>query len=148
MNLYDFFVSFPYLHIFPIFPYSPISIYFICSCIRISIGSAGCPATCVFSFFIFVAWGRGVFFLWFFDVGVVDGFRSVLRLASRFAFRLVSSFTPFRPSARFPVSLFAPFSVPPFCSFLRLGVSGGRFVGRAIFVSSLGAGGRLFFFVS
>lgn len=71
---------------------------------------------CFFHFFIFVAWGRGVFFLWFFGVGVVDGFRSVLRAASRFAFRLVSSFAPsrrfalrsvssFRSSSRFSPSL-------------------------------------------
>lgn len=51
---------------------------------------------------------RGVFFLWFFGVGSVDGFRPVYRFAPRLAF---------------PVSPFSPSFAPPFrfvCSFWRI----------------------------
>lgn len=75
---------------------------------------ACCPATCFFIFHFFCGVGetgcRGVFFLWFFGVGIVDVFRPFL------VSFVVPSFAPFRPSVRFssrpsvrfPVSLLAP----------------------------------------
>lgn len=51
---------------------------------------------------------RGVFFLWFFGVGIVDGFRSAFRFA---------------PRPVLPVSPFSPSFAPPFrfvCSFGRV----------------------------
>lgn len=91
----------------------------------------------------------GCVFLVVFCVGVVDGFRSVLRSASRFAFRLVPSFasllvSPFAPSRRFAFRSAlrsALLFVSPF------GRVGGRFVGRAVFVSSLGLAGVCIFCV-
>lgn len=118
---------------------------------------AGCPChLCFFHFFIL--WNEGgvcfscdflVSVLWMVFVPLLVSF-----FIPFFGPFLVSSFVPFfaplrlsfRPSARFLVSFLGSLSVPPFCSFLRLGVSGGRFVGRAVFVSSSGAGGRLFLF--
>lgn len=130
-SLYPFHIhiSFPYSHILP-YPYiSHIPVF-----IFLSISLVALPL--VFSFLIFMVWKRGVFFLWFFGVGVVDGFRIVLHPVSRFALRFVSSL------------------VPPFCSFFRFALrpafrsaSSFRFsvlacrmvdfVGRAVFVSSL-----------
>ena len=92
---------------------------------------ACCPATCffIFHFSFFCGVERGVFFLWFFGVGIVDGFRSVFRPVSRFVLRFV-----------LPVSFFAPFFGLSCVSFVRLGVSwGGSFgTGRC-----LGRGGWL-----
>lgn len=83
-----------------------------------------------------------MFFLWFFGVGIVDGFqsafrpapRSVLRSVSFLALSLVSlldPFCPFRPSPRL--------SLRPFVSFVRLGVSwGGSFgTGRCLWARRL-----------
>ena len=64
----------------------------------------------IFHFFCIVGgigW-RGVFFLWFFGVGIVDGFRSAFRFA---------------PRPVLPVSPFSPSFAPPFrfvCSFGRV----------------------------
>lgn len=106
------------------------------------------PATCVFLFLW--RWG-GVCFscgflvsvLWMFSASSSSrlSFRSSLRPVPRFAFRsAIRLVFPFRSSPRL--------SARPIVSFLRLGVSGGRFVGRAVFVSSLGLAGVYFFFVS
>lgn len=82
-----------------------------------------------------------MFFLWFFGVGIVDGFRPAFRsdprpafLVSFLAMSLVSffgSFCPFRPSPRL--------SLRPFVSFVRLGVSwGGSFgTGRCLWAGRL-----------
>lgn len=106
------------------------------------------PATCVFLFLW--RWG-GVCFscgflvsvLWMFSASSSSrlSFRSSLRPVPRFAFRsAIRLVFPFRSSPCL--------SARPIVSFLRLGVSGGRFVGRAVFVSSLGLAGVYFFFVS
>lgn len=118
-------ISFPYSHILP-YPYIPhihVSIF-------LSVPSVALPP--VFSHFSFfcIVGGigcRGVFFLWFFSVGSVDGFRPAFRSAPRpvflvsfFAPSLVSffgSFCSFRSSPRL--------SLRPFVSFVRLGVSWG-----------------------
>lgn len=76
------------------------------------------------------------FFLWFFGVGIVDGFRPAFRFALRLAFpvsflasflvSLFGPFCPFRPSLRF--------SACPAFRFVRFGVSwGGSFeTGRCL----------------
>lgn len=104
---------------------------------------ACCPATCFFIFHFCGVGNGGVFFLWFFGVGIVDGFRSAFRFA---------------PRPVLPVSPFSPSFAPPFrfvCSFgcvieaVRAAVfgagrlacrlawrDGGAFVVCAVFVSS------------
>lgn len=96
---------------------------------------AGCPATCFFPIFHFYGVKAGCVFLvifWCRCCGCFStrsstrlSFRFSLRFALRLDLRLVSS-----------VSFLAPPFVQPLISFVRLGVSGGRFVGRAVFVSS------------
>lgn len=127
------YISFPYSHILP-YPYI--------SHIHVSIFLSAPPVALplvFFHFFIFMAWGRGVFFLWFFGVGVVDVFQPVPRPASRFVLRFVPPLVPFFVQ---PFGQFLTFrsstrlSARPIVSFFRFGVSGGRFVCRAVFVSS------------
>ena len=90
----------------------------------------------------------------------MDGFRSVLRPASRLVFHSVSRSVP-RLVRRSVLRPATPF-VPPFCSFFRFvprpafrpvsrfvfpfGRVGDRFACRAVLFCSLGAGGRLCFF--
>lgn len=99
ISLYPFhiYISFPYSHI-PIFPYSSISIYFSYSCIDISIGSAGCPATCVFFIFSFCGMKAGCVFLVVFWCRYCGWFSS--RFSSRFSFRFSVRSSP-RLSFRF-----------------------------------------------
>lgn len=151
ISLYPFHIhiSFPYSHILP-YPYI--------SHIHVSIFLLVPPVALplVFFFIFSFLWrGGGVCFSCGFLVSVLWMFFSLFLVPLLVSFFipffgpfLVSSFVPFfaplrlsfRPSARFLVSFLGSLSVPPFCSFLRLGVSGGRFVGRAVFVSSSGAG--------
>lgn len=124
-------------------PNSSISIYFSYSCIDISIGSAGCSATCVFFIFHFCGVGAGCVFLvvfWCRCCGCSSprlSFRFSLRSVARHAFRLV-----------FSVSFFASLFAQPLVSFLRLGVSGvGSWV--APFLSArLGRADVFFSFIS
>lgn len=104
------------------------------------------PATCVF--FIFVALGRGVFFLWFFGVGVVDVFRQffVSPFVSLFASSRPSFRLPFRHSARFPVSLLAPPFGPSHRFVSPFGRVGWAVCGSRRFCQLFRVGGRLFLF--
>lgn len=125
---------------------------------------AGCPATCVFFIFHFCGMKTGCVFLvifwcwccgWFslrpssrfssrfsFRFSVRSSFRSSLHSVARFAFR-------FAPRPVFSVSFFAPPFAQPLVSFVRLGVSGGRFVGTRRFVLLVwGWRAFVFFFVS
>lgn len=96
---------------------------------------------CFFSFFIFVVWG-GVCFSCGFLVSVLW-----MVFGPFLAPFLVSPFVSFRLSPRFLV----PFFAPPFGSLHRFVSPFGRvgrwFVGRAVFVSSLGLAGVYFSFV-
>lgn len=143
ISLYPFhiYISFPYSHILP-YPYI--------SHIHVSIFLSAPPVALplVFFFIFFILWNEGgvcfscgflVSVLWMVFVPLLVSF-----FIPFFGPFLVSSFVPFfaplrlsfRPSARFLVSFLGSLSVPPFCSFLRLGVSDRRFVGCAVFVSS------------
>lgn len=113
ISLYPFHIhiSFPYSHILP-YPY----ISHIHVSIFLSVPPVALPLV-FFHFFIFVALGRGVFFLWFFGVGIVESsprfsscssFRSSSRSAFRFALRSVSF-----------VSFLSPSFASPIVSFLR-----------------------------
>ena len=125
---------------------------------------AGCPATCVFFIFHFCGMKTGCVFLVIFWCWCCGWFslRPSSRFSSRFSFRFSvrsSSRPSFRSSTRhafrfaprpvFSVSFFAPPFAQPIVSFVRLGVSGGRFVGTRRFVLLVwGWRAFVFFFVS
>lgn len=133
-------ISFPYSHILP-YPYiSHIHVF-----IFLSVPPVALPLV-FFSFFHFCGVGTGCVFLVVFLVSVLW-----MVFVPSFALLLVSPFASFRRSPRPVVSPFGPFPsvclfVPSLCSFLRFGVSGGRFVGRAVFVGFLGLAGVCVFF--
>lgn len=126
------YISFPYSHILP-YPYI--------SHIHVSIFLSAPPVALPLVFFIshFLWCRNGACFSCGFLVSVLWMF-----FDSFFASPLVSFFVPFfslfrlspRPSVRCPVSLLASLFAQPLVSFFRLGVSGGRFVGRAVLFSS------------
>lgn len=146
ISLYPFHIhiSFPYSHILP-YPYIshvPVSVF-------LSVSPVALPLV-FFHFFIFVAWGRGVFFLWFFLVSVlwmlfglflapplVSPFassRPSFRSSPRFDFRFF-----FRPALRSALLFVFPFgrvrgAVCGSCRFCQLFRAGGRLC----FLSCLG----------
>ena len=141
ISLYPFHIhiSFPYSHILP-YPYiSHIPVF-----IFLSIPPVALPL--VFFIFHFCGMKGGVCFSCDFLVSVlwmVFGLFLAPPLVSPF----VSSRPSFRSSPRFDSRfVFRPALRSALLFVFPFGRVGGRFVGRAVFVSSLGAGGRLFFF--
>lgn len=133
-------ISFPCSHILP-YPY----ISHIHVLIFLSVSPVALPLV-FFHFLFFCGMGTGCVFLVVFwcrccgfssSLSFRFSLRSVARPAFRSAFRFVSS-----------VLFLAPLFAQPSRFVYFVLACRGRFVGRAVFVSSLGAGGRLFFFVS